>query len=61
LEYVFTVDENTGVLARKRVTLGIISDMTAQVISGLSEGELVVLDPQPYFEDGMTVSITEKE
>jgi hypothetical protein len=31
--------------------------MSVEILEGLAEGELVVLDPQPNYSDGMKVRI----
>lgn len=60
-QYVYTIDAQTGILTKTYIELGIIADMHAQVDGGLNEGELVVLDPQPFFQDGMTVNIIKEK
>ncbi len=54
---VFVVDEGGSKIAQRKVSVGINSDMSVEVLEGLSEGELVVLDPQPSYSDGMSVKI----
>lgn len=54
---VFVVDEGTKRIAQRSVSVGINSDMNVEILEGLSEGELVVLDPQPSYRDGMSVKI----
>lgn len=54
---VYVVDPVKKVMAEKKVTLGINSDMNVEVIDGLKEGDLVVLNPAPTFKDGVKVRI----
>ncbi|GAE89837.1 efflux RND transporter periplasmic adaptor subunit [Acetivibrio straminisolvens] len=58
-EYVLLVDKEKGVLVQRNVKLGIISDMTAEVLEGLNEGDFVVDDPQSFHKDGSRVKIIE--
>ncbi|HOM01478.1 MAG TPA: efflux RND transporter periplasmic adaptor subunit [Acetivibrio sp.] len=58
-EYVLLVDKEKGVLVQRNVKLGIISDMTAEVLEGLNEGDIVVDDPQSFHKDGSKVKIIE--
>lgn len=58
---VFVVDESTKTILQKYVTVGINSDMNVEILEGLSEGELVVLDPQPTYKDGLRVRVSEKD
>lgn len=53
---VFVIDTATGTLKLKKVTLGIISDLSAEVTSGAAVNDLVVADPQPNYTDGMKVT-----
>ena len=59
--YVFIVDGEKNTMVKKNVSLGIISDMTAEVLEGLNEGDLAVSDPQPTYRDGMKVNIIDRE
>jgi HlyD family secretion protein len=54
---VFVVDEDTKRITQRKVTVGINSDMSVEILDGVSEGELVVIDPQPSYRDGMSVKI----
>ncbi len=56
---VFVVDEGTKILEQRNVTVGINSDMNVEILEGLEVGELIVLDPQPSYTDGMRVRIKE--
>lgn len=57
---VFLVDEDSKTIEQKKVTVGINSDMHIEILDGIEEGALVVLDPQPSYTDGMRVSPVEK-
>jgi len=52
---VYVIDKESKILVKKNVTVGINSDMYVEVLDGLSEGDIVVLDPQPAYTDGMKV------
>lgn len=56
---VFVVDEGTKILEQRNVTVGINSDMNVEILEGLEVGELIVLDPQPSYTNGMRVRIKE--
>ncbi len=56
---VFIVDEGTKTLKQQNVRIGITSDMHVEILEGLQEGTLIVLDPQPSYTDGMRVRIKE--
>lgn len=58
---VFVVDESKGTMLQRQVTVGLNSDMYVEILEGLKEGELVVLDPQPTYRDGSRVRISEKK
>ena len=54
---VFVVDEKTKMMSQKKVTLGINSDMSVEILEGIKDGDLVVLDPQPNYRDGSRVRL----
>jgi HlyD family secretion protein len=56
---VFVVDEDSKTITQQKVTVGINSDMQVEILEGLEEGALVVLDPQPSYTNGMRVRIKE--
>ena len=55
--YVYIVEE--GLARKKGVTLGLTNGEVAEVLSGLAEGDLVVIKGQHYLEEGSKVSISE--
>ena len=52
-------DNNT--MIQKQVKLGINSDMNVEILEGLKEGDLVVLEPQPMYKDGTKAKILDNE
>jgi len=54
---VFTIHNN--VLSERDVVLGALMGEEREIVSGLSPGELVVLDPNPAFREGVYVSLAE--
>jgi HlyD family secretion protein len=56
---VFVVDEKTMTMMQKKVTVGLNSDMNVEILEGLKEGDLVVIDPQPAYKDGSRVKLSE--
>lgn len=52
--YVFVVKED-NTLEKRTVVLGSYSDMTVEILEGLSEGETVVSQPSFNFAEGMTI------
>ena len=57
---VFAVDEKSKTMKQQKVSIGINSDMNVEILEGLKEGDIVVLDPQPSYRDGSRVRITDK-
>ena len=39
-------------MIQNQVKLGIYSDMMVEVLEGLKEGDVVVMEPQPVYRDG---------
>lgn len=56
-KFVYLVDPKKNTLKKTFVTLGVTSDMQAEVVEGLKEGDQVVLYPQPVFTDGTKVTV----
>jgi len=54
---VFVIDTETNRIEQRRIEAGINSDMNVEVVDGLEEGDLVVIDPQPSYSDGMKVKV----
>ncbi|MFZ5989649.1 MAG: efflux RND transporter periplasmic adaptor subunit [Bacillota bacterium] len=59
--FVYLVDKEKNIMVQRYVKLGIVSDMMAEVLEGLSTGDVVVLDPQPFYKDGARIRITENK
>lgn len=55
---VFVVNKDTKLMTQRAVTVGINSDMNVEILEGLQEGELIILDPQPSYRDGLRVKIS---
>jgi len=53
-KFVYVVDKD-NIMHKRQINLGTNSDMTSEVISGLSEGEAVVTRPLPNYKDGAKV------
>ena len=53
-DFVF-VEEN-GVVAKRRITVGISSDSVSEITEGLSEGENVIMANGMELEEGMAVT-----
>lgn len=56
-KYAFVVDQSSKTLKKHTIKLGIVSNLKAEVIEGLEEDDLVVLEPQPNYKDGDKVDI----
>jgi HlyD family secretion protein len=56
---VFVVDEKNMTMAQRKVTVGLNSDMSVEILEGLKEGDLVIIDPQPSYKDGSRVKLSE--
>lgn len=59
-KYVFIVNKNNQ-LEQREVTLGINNDTEVEIIDGINEGEVVVLDNLSRLRDGIKVQIDETE
>jgi len=57
----FVVDTKTNTVKEKKVKTGIESDYNAEILEGLNEGDLVVIDPQPALKDGAKVKVSENK
>lgn len=58
-DFVF-VEEN-GVVAKRRITVGISSDSVSEITEGLSEGENVIMANGMELEEGMAVTVREND
>lgn len=58
-QYVMLIDQESMTLKKQYVTLGIYSDMIVEVIDGLKEGDMVVVDPPPSLDEGDKIKIAE--
>ena len=56
---VFVIDED-GKVTQRDVRIGLINDTEEEVIDGLDEGDVVVLNNQDRLRDGMKVKILEE-
>lgn len=52
----FVYVEENGVVAKRRITVGISSDSVSEITEGLSEGENVIMANGMEFEEGMAVT-----
>lgn len=57
-DFVFTVEN--GVVAKKRISLGISSDSYAEVLEGLSEGDQIIMATGMNLEEGMQVNAVQQ-
>ncbi|HZW82522.1 MAG TPA: efflux RND transporter periplasmic adaptor subunit [Candidatus Deferrimicrobium sp.] len=55
LKYVYMVDQ--GSLSRKQVTTGISGDINVEILSGINEGDQVVLNPSKNLREGLKVRV----
>lgn len=53
--YVFVFDKDTKTVKKQAVTHGILDDTYYQIVSGVSEGDVVLKSPNPSMEDGAKV------
>lgn len=58
-QYVMLINEENMTVRQQYVTLGIYSDMMVEIVDGLKEGDLVVVDPQPSLKTGDKVKVVE--
>ena len=59
--YVFVVNEETGIVQRREVTLGIESLNGVEIVSGVAADELIVTEGQNRLVDGTPVEIVNQE
>ncbi len=52
---------NENIMVEKQVKFGLVSEMTGEILEGLSEGDMVVIDPQPTHKDGVKVKVLENK
>lgn len=52
-------DEN--IVVEKQVKFGLVSEMIGEVLEGLNEGDMVVVDPQPTHKDGVKVKVLDNK
>ncbi len=52
---VYVIDKKSKTLVKRNVAVGINSDMHVEVLDGLNEGDIVVLDPLPSYTEGLRV------
>lgn len=57
--YVFVVNTEDQKVRKQYVTLGIISELDAEITDGLSEGDMVVMNPPPNLKEDSLVRIVE--
>jgi HlyD family secretion protein len=55
LKYVYIV--NQGTLSQKQVTTGITGDINVEILSGINEGDQVVLNPSKNLREGLKVRV----
>lgn len=58
-KYVFVVNEKDRTVRKQYVTLGIISELDAEITEGLSEGDVVVVNPPLNLKDGSKIKVVE--
>lgn len=54
--FVYVINDQ-NIAVEKQIKFGLVSDMIGEVLEGLNEGDLVILDPQPTHKDGIKVKI----
>lgn len=59
--YVVDKKDNVMFMHERKIKLGVSSELNAEVLEGLKEGDTVVLDPQPTYKDGSRVKVSNKD
>jgi len=59
--YVLEKKGNVTAMRERRVKLGVTSELNAEVLEGLNEGDMAVLDPMPNFKDNSRVKVIQDE
>ena len=57
-QYVMLIDENMTI-RQQYVELGVYSDMIVEIVDGLKQGDMVVVDPPPSLKDGDIVKVVD--
>ena len=60
-QYVFVVDESTNTAVKTTVTTGVKNEENIEILSGVKEGQKVVIKGQDFISDGSAVNITAAE
>ena len=59
--FVYVLSKDKKTMNKKKVEIGITSDMKAEIKSGdIKEGDFVIVDPKAMYKDGARVKISEK-
>ncbi len=58
--FAYIINEE-NIMVEKQVKFGLVSEMTGEVLEGLSEGDMVVVDPQPTHKDGVKVKVLDNK
>ncbi|MDF2988392.1 MAG: family efflux transporter, subunit [Eubacterium sp.] len=62
INYVYVLSKDKKTMLKKKVELGIASDMKVELASGdVKEGDFVVMDPKATYKDGAKIKISEKQ
>jgi HlyD family secretion protein len=57
---VLVFDQKAGILHEKKIKLGVTSDLSAEVIEGINEGDLIVSEPQPNVKEGTRAKLAKE-
>ena len=60
-QYVFVVDESTNTAVKTTVTTGVKNEENIEILSGVKEGQKVVIKGQDFISDGSAVNVTAAE
>lgn len=58
---ILVFDPSKGEMREKKITLGATSELDAEVVSGLEDGELAILEPQPNYKDGARAKVKKED
>ena len=58
--FAYVINEE-NIMVEKQMKFGLVSEMIGEVIEGLNEGDMVVIDPQPTHKDGLKVKVLDNK
>ena len=58
---VYVYDPETKTVEERVVTIGLLNDEEAEILSGVKEGDIIVTSNQDRLQNGMTVTLKDED